>query len=99
MQGIIDGLKACIENPDDTSNFPELISKLEEKQQSIIKKEEEYQERIISLQQANHNLLSKIPIHDGEPSPGDDGDKEVTFEQAQEELVKAMNNIGGYNNE
>ena len=100
MKEIIDGLKAFIENPDDTSNLPELISKLEEKQQSIIEKEEKYQERIINLQQANHNLLSKIPIHNGEPSPGDDQDKkEVTFEQAQEELLKAMNNVGGHNNE
>lgn len=92
MKDIIDGLKAIIENPDDLSTLPDLIGKLEEVSTEFSSREEEYQERIMKLQDSNRNLLSQIPIAGAEPQKNED-DGKVTFEQAQEELIKAMQNV------
>lgn len=97
MNEIIEALKALAENPDDLSTLPQVISKLEEKQQEYTSLENDYQERIIKLQQANRSLLSQIPIAGNEPQQ-EEGEKKVTFEEAQEEFINAMQNVGGNTN-
>lgn len=94
MNEIIEALKALAENPDDLSTLPQVISKLEEMQQEYTSLENDYQERIIKLQQANRSLLSQIPIAGNEPQQ-EEGKKKVTFEEAQEEFINAMKNVGG----
>lgn len=93
MKEILDSLRALQENPDDLSNIPTIISQLEEHQTNSISKEQEYQDRIVKLQDSNRSLLSQIPIGDGKPPTEED--KEPTFEDAQQELLKAMQNVGG----
>ena len=94
MNEIIEALKALAENPDDLSALPQVISKLEEKQQEYTSLENDYQERIIKLQQANRSLLSQVPIAGNEPQQ-EEREKKVTFEEAQEEFLNAMKNVGG----
>lgn len=94
MKEIIEGLKKLIENPDDLAEIPALIAKLEETQTQYTNQETEYQERINSLQQVNRNLLSQIPITQEQE---EEQDKKVTFEQAQEQLMNAFQNVGGRN--
>ena len=94
MKEIIDALKALIENPDDLGTLPEAITKLEEYQTQASTREAEDLERITNLQNANRNLLSQIPISTGEPEPPKD-DK-PSFEEAQQELLKTLQNAGGY---
>ena len=93
MKEIIEGLKAIKDNPDDLSTLPEIIGRLEETHHTHSTQEQEYQERIMKLQNANRELLSQIPIAGAEPPKEDDG--KVTFEEAQEQLVNAMQNVGG----
>lgn len=94
MNEIIEALKALVENPDDLGTLPQVISKLEEMQQEYTSLENDYQERIIKLQQANRSLLSQIPIA-GNEQQQEEGEKKVTFEEAQEEFINAMKNVGG----
>lgn len=94
MKEIIEALKTLIDNPDDLSKLPEAITKLEEYQTAVSTREAEDLDKITKLQSANRNLLSQIPISTGEPEPPKD-DK-PTFEEAQEELLKALSNAGGY---
>ena len=94
LKEIIEGLKEIVENPEDLSKIPEYIAKLEEHSKTYSDQEEAYQERIMKLQQANRNLLSQIPIPGAEPQNEEEDDK-VTFEDAQQQLLKAMNNVGG----
>lgn len=94
MKEIIEQLKALQENPDDLSNIPTIITKLEEANANYSNQEEAYQERIMRLQASNRSLLSQIPIPGNEPTQEPEDDK-PSFEQAQEELIKAMQNVGG----
>lgn len=94
MKEIIEVLIALVENPDDLSKLPEIITKLEEYQTAVSTREAEDLERITKLQSANRNLLSQIPISTGDPEPPKD-DK-PTFEEAQKELLKALNTVGGH---
>lgn len=98
MKDIIETLQALQENPDDLSNLPTVIAQLEEYNASHTEQEEQYQERIIRLQEANRNLLGQIPIPGKEPDNSQDDDQ-VTFEDAQKELINAMNSVGGVYNE
>ena len=95
MDEIITALKALIENPDDLSQLPQLITELENIGSAFATREADDLARITSLQDANRNLLSQIPISTGpaEPEPVDD---EPTFEDAQQEMLKALENSGGY---
>lgn len=94
MKEVINALKELQENPEDLSSLPTIIGQLEEYNTNHSTQEEEYQERIMKLQQANRNLLSQIPIPGAEPK-SEEEDNKVTFEDAQQELLKAMNNVGG----
>jgi len=94
MREVIEGLKDIIENPDDLSSIPGLVEKLTAYQKTNEQRASEDLERITKLQDANRNLLAQIPVNTGEPEPKDEPG-EATFEQAQEELLKAMQNMGG----
>lgn len=94
MKEWIDALKELKDNPDDLSKLPEIITNLEEHHTKITDQDEAYQEKIVKLQNSNRNLLMQIPVA-GEPPKDNPEDKEVTFEEAQEQLVNAMNNVGG----
>ena len=93
MKEQIEALQALIENPDDLSSLPGVIEQLQEYETTATTRATEDLERITNLQNANRNLLSQIPINTGEPEPPKD--EGVTFEQAQEQLINAMQNIGG----
>lgn len=91
MKDLIAKLRAIVDNPDDLSALPETINALEEYHTGVQTRETDDQERIIKLQDSNRNLISQIPISTGEPAAADPEDKEVTFEDAQTELLKTMN--------
>lgn len=94
MKEQIEALRTLIENPDDLSGLPGVISGLEEYHTNATTRETEDLERITNLQSANRSLLSQIPISTGTPNPEPE-DEQPTFEQAQEQLVSAMQNTGG----
>lgn len=94
MNEIIEALRALIANPDDLSGLPNIITQLEQQQTAIATRESEDLDRITNLQNANRSLLSQIPIGTGTPEDKPK-DEEVTFEDAQQELLKAMQNVGG----
>ena len=95
MKEIIEGLKALVESPDDLSTLPSLITQLEEHSTTIDTRQAEDLERITQLQDANRNLLSQIPINTGQPEDDRPEGDQVTFEDAQAQLVNAMQNVGG----
>lgn len=95
MDDILKALQAIIDNPDDVSGLPNVITRLQEIKATHTQAESDYQDRIMKLQDANRNLLSQIPIHTGEEGKAPD-EPEVTFEDAQEQLLNAMKNVGGY---
>ena len=102
MSELSKALQALIDNPDDLSSLPQLVAKaqeLEEKLAEFPKVEEQYQERINKLQEINRSYLAQIPIPGNEPTNDkDDQDKAPTFKEAQQELLKAMQNVGGNEN-
>lgn len=96
MDEIIEALQALIKNPDDLSSLPGVITQLQERQNEITQREADDLDRITTLQQANRSLLAQIPVGTGEPDNKDKNeDDKVTFEDAQKELINAMNNVGG----
>lgn len=94
MDEILQQLQAMVDNPDDLSNLPNAINQLTEYHTTNQQRESEDLERITRLQDANRNLLSQIPVNTGEPTEPPKDDK-VTFEQAQDQFLNAMNNVGG----
>ena len=96
MDEIIEALQALIKNPDDLSSLPGVITQLQERQTEIAQREADDLDRITTLQQANRSLLAQIPVGTGESDNKDNTeDDKVTFEDAQKELINAMNNVGG----
>lgn len=96
MDEIIEALQALKNNPDDLSELPGVITQLQEKQNEITQREADDLDRITTLQQANRSLLAQIPVGMGEHDNRDNTeDDKVTFEDAQKELINAMNNVGG----
>lgn len=93
MDEILEALRKLKDNPDDLSGLPQIISGLEEYRTNTEKRQSEDLDRITRLQDSNRNLLSQIPINTGQPEPPKD--PEVTFEDAQEQLLNAMKNVGG----
>ena len=91
---ISEALKQLQENPEDLSELPGLIAKVEEMEQWTETQETSYQEHISKLQTANRNLLAQVPIPGHEPDNGEEPTG-PTFADAQKELVNAMENIGG----
>ena len=96
MKEQIEALQALIENPDDLSSLPGVIEQLQEYETTATTRATEDLGRITNLQNANRNLLSQIPINTGQTEDSTPEDDQPTFEQAQEQLVNAMKNIGGY---
>ena len=84
MKDIIAALNQLKDNPDDLSALPQTIASLEE-----------YSTTVTRLQESNRSLLSQIPIGDNKAPADEPEDKEPTFEQAQEQLLSAMNSVGG----
>ena len=96
MDEILEVLNGILENPDDLSQLPQTVNRLQELNNGWVEQEGQYQERINSLQQANRNYLSQIPVTNGNPETPPEEDQAPTFEDAQKELLNAMQNIGGY---
>lgn len=96
MDEILEVLNGILENPDDLSSLPGVIEQLQEYETTATTRATEDLERITNLQNANRNLLSQIPINTGQTEDSTPEDDQPTFEQAQEQLVNAMKNIGGY---
>lgn len=94
MNEAIEALRALIANPDDLSGLPQIITQLEQYQTDQTTRQSDDLDKITRLQDANRNLLSQIPINTGKPEDKPEDD-EVTFEQAQEQLMNAMKNVGG----
>lgn len=97
MDELSNALQSLIDSPDDLSTLPQLVARaqeLEKKLGDFAGIEQGYQERINKLQEINRSYLAQIPIPGQEPKPENKPD-EVTFEQAQEQLLKAMQNVGG----
>lgn len=95
MKEAIEALQALIENPDDLSSLPGTIAQLQEYEATATTRATEDLERITNLQSANRNLLSQIPINTGQSEDSGTEDEQPTFEDAQEQLLNAMQNIGG----
>ena len=95
MKDIIAALNQLKENPDDLSALPQTIAALEEYSTNVTTREQEDLERITKLQESNRSLLSQIPIGDNKAPADEAEDNEPTFEQAQEQLLNAMNSVGG----
>ena len=96
MDEILEILNGILENPDDLSSLPQAINRLSELNNDWVEQEGNYQERINSLQQANRNYLSQIPVSPTDDLEDTSEDEAPTFEDAQKELLNAMQNIGGY---
>lgn len=88
MKDIIELLKGLVEDPDSIEKLPQAIAQLEEHQQTTGKQEEDYQDRIMKLQQSNRSLLSQVPIPGNEPP--EDPEPEPTLEDAQDYLIKTL---------
>lgn len=88
MKEVIDVLKGLVEDPDNIDKLPQAIAQLEEHQQTVGKQEEDYQDRIMKLQQSNRSLLSQVPIPGNEPEP--EPEKEATLEDAQAYLISTL---------
>ena len=96
MDEILQALNAIRENPDDLSELPNIINRLQEHNQATSDREAADLDRITRLQDANRSLLAQIPVGTGDPDNKDNTeDDKVTFEDAQKELINAMNNVGG----
>lgn len=78
-------LKKLIDNPDDLSTLPQLVSQVEAMEQA----EFTYQERISSLQNINKSYLAQIPIPGNEPQAPEE-DKAPTLEDAKQHLINTF---------
>jgi hypothetical protein len=85
-----EALKALIENSEDLSTLPQLVARAEEMEGA----EGGYLERIAKLQDINKSYLAQIPIP-GEEKKEEQGEPEVTFEDAQAQLLSAFQSAGG----
>lgn len=95
MKDIIAALNQLKDSPDDLSALPQTIAALEEYSTTVTTREQEDLDRITRLQESNRSLLSQIPIPGNEPPAGGNEDEAPTFEDAQEQLLNAMNSVGG----
>lgn len=93
MDELIAELQALIDTPDDLSRLPHAIARAQELKKTHTEQEGQYQDRIMKLQEYNKGLLAQIPVAGATPDP--QGDPDVTFEDAQAQLINAMQNIGG----
>lgn len=88
MGQLADALKRLIDNPDDLSTLPQLVSQVEQ----VESNEEMYQGRIKDLQDINRSYLAQIPIPGQEQTQEPEGDPEPTLDDAKQHII---NSIGG----
>lgn len=60
-------LKKLIDNPDDLSTLPDLVSRVAAFEKQAQENEEMYQNRITTLQESNRAYLQLIPVEGTEP--------------------------------
>lgn len=91
---LVSALKALQENPDDMTQLPQIIEQVATLEGEI----GSYQERISNLQQINKEYLGMIPVETNvtEEVEKDVEPEEPTFKDAQEQLMKVLQNSGGY---
>lgn len=85
-----EAIRKLIADPEDLTNLPAILAQAEQMETG----EADYQDRIVKLQKLNKEYFNQIPVV-AEINPPGSEEKEVTFEDAQNELVKAMQNMGG----
>ena len=85
-----EAIRQLIADPEDLTNLPAILAQAEQMETG----EADYQERIVKLQKLNKEYFNQIPVV-AVIKPPEQEEKEVTFEDAQNELVKAMQNMGG----
>lgn len=85
---LAEALRKIIEDPEDLTQLPAIIAQAQELEDSVT----DYQERIGKLQRLNKEYLDQIPVV-GNSKQEEPEEEEATFEQAQQELLKAMQNI------
>lgn len=85
-----EAIRKLIADPEDLTNLPAILAQAEQMETG----EADYQERIVKLQKLNKEYFNQIPVV-AKTKPPEPEEKEVTFEDAQNELVKAMQNMGG----
>lgn len=90
---LAEALRALQSDPDDLTTLPQIIEQVESLEGEI----GGYQERISRLQQVNKEYLNMIPttINETEKEDEEPEEQEVTFEDAQQQLLNALQNSGG----
>jgi Zn-dependent M32 family carboxypeptidase len=86
MGKIADAMKKLIENSDDLSTLPQLVSQVE----TIEASEENYQMRIQKLQEINKSYLAQIPIPEDKTKEPSATPEEPTMEDAKNYLIEAL---------
>lgn len=79
-------LQALINNPDDLSELPQLVGKLQELENSEVT----YQERIQKLQDINKSYLAQIPIPDNDPHKKEEQEQAPTLDDAKDYLIQTL---------
>ena len=78
-------LQALIDNPDDLSTLPEIISEVGQLETEL----DEANEKIGKLHELNRKYLAMIPISDGTEKKEEE-EKTVTVEDAVAEIMKGV---------
>lgn len=85
MSTLRERLQALIDNPDDLSTLPEIISEVEQLETEL----DEANEKIGKLHELNRKYLAMIPISD-ETEKKEEEEKPVTVEDAVAEIMKGV---------
>lgn len=85
MSTLRERLQALIDNPDDLSTLPEIISEVGQLETEL----EEANEKIGKLHELNRKYLAMIPISD-ETEKKEEEEKPVTVEDAVKEIMKEV---------
>lgn len=85
MATLRERLQALIDNPDDLSTLPEIISEVGQLETEL----DEANEKIGKLHELNRKYLAMIPINDGTEKKEEE-EKPVTVEDAVKEIMKEV---------
>lgn len=85
MSTLRERLQALIDNPDDLSTLPEIISEVGQLETEL----DEANEKIGKLHELNRKYLAMIPINDGTEKKEEE-EKTVTVEDAVAEIMKGV---------
>ncbi len=86
MEELINKLKAIIDNPDDLSALPKIISDIEVKSEEL----NEALDHVGRLHELNRKYLKMIPITD-ELEKKEEEEETVTVDDAVAEIMKGVN--------